>query len=63
MKWKVRLRERIELGDKYSERDIFISEPFYLAEAVKIVEILTKPSMFGNEELWQVSMEPVKEKE
>lgn len=63
MKWVVRLRERIDLGDRYSERDIFISDPFYLAEAVKIVEILIKPSMFGNEELWKISMEPVKEEE
>lgn len=63
MKWIVRLRERIDLGDRYSERDILVSDPFYLAEAVKTVEILMKPSMFGNEELWKISMEPVKEEE
>lgn len=63
MKWVVRLRERIDLGDRYSEKDIFISDPFYLTAAVKMVEILMKPSMFGNKELWKISMEPVKEKE
>lgn len=62
MKWIVRLRERIALGDKYSEKDISVSDPLDLKEAVEIVEILMKPSMFGNEELWKISMEPVKER-
>ena len=62
MKWRVCLREKIELGNKYTEKDILISDPTELQVAVEAVKILMKPSMFGNEELWKISMEPVKER-
>jgi len=62
MKWKVCLRERLDLKENsYTEREILVSDPFYLSEAVKTVEILMQPSMFGNEKLWKISIEPVKE--
>lgn len=62
MKWVVCLRERLDLKDSYTEREILVSDPFDLEEAIKTVEVLMKPSMFGNEKLWKISMEPVKER-
>lgn len=34
---------------------------FDLDEAVQTVEILMKPSMFGNKELYNITLEPIKE--
>ena len=56
MKWKVCLR------DNYIAGEVYASDPIDLEEAVKTVEILMKPSLFGNES-WEISMKPVKEKE
>ena len=56
MKWIVRLR------DKSTAKEVFASDPFDLEEAVKTVEMLMKPSLFGNEKSWEVSMKPVKER-
>lgn len=57
MKWIIRLR------DKRTAKEVFASDPFNLEEAVKTVEMLMKPSVFGNEKLWEISMKPIKEKE
>lgn len=54
MKWKVCLKNR------YVAKEVFASDPFDLEEAVKTVEILMKPSLFGNG-AWEISMKPVKE--
>ena len=56
MKWIIRLR------DKHTAKEVFASDPFDLEEAVKTVEMLMKPSVFGNEKLWEISMKPVKER-
>lgn len=56
MKWVVRLR------DKSTAKEVFASDPFDLEEAVKTVEMLMKPSLFGNEKSWEISMKPVKER-
>ena len=55
MKWKVCLK------DRHVAKEVFASDPFDLEEAVKTVEILMKPSLFGNES-WEISMKPVKER-
>ena len=55
MKWKVCLK------DRHVAKEVFVSDPFDLEEAVKTVEILMKPSLFGNES-WEISMKPVKER-
>lgn len=56
MKWIIRLR------NKHTAKEVFASDPFDLEEAVKTVEMLMKPSLFGNEGLWEISMKPVKER-
>ena len=54
MKWIIHLRT------EYAE--ILYSDPIDINEAVETVEILMKPSMFGNKELYNITLEPVKER-
>jgi hypothetical protein len=62
MKWIIHLYLK-DTGEDLTFHNYDESEPtiFDLDEAVQTVEILMKPSMFGNKELYNITLEPIKE--